>query len=121
MTTEEISMISGKDSMPEVADPKASGKASHRKPTKPKQYRKTAQEVIGKQYRGIVAKLATEAKKGSITHAKLLFDLGGVQEEVKATSPRRRRRPPSLGELLLKDVEELNRNKEVTTDSDNED
>jgi hypothetical protein len=121
MTTEETSMTSGKDSTSQSAEPTTNGKASHRKPTKPKQYRKTAQEVIGKQYRGIVAKLATEAKKGSITHAKLLFDLGGVQEEVKATSTRRRRRPPSLGELLLKDLEELKRNQETSTESDSED
>jgi len=86
-------------------------KTEHAKPTKPKHYRKTAQEVIEQQYRQIVTTLATEATKGSVRHTKLLFDLGGVQEEVQSASPRRRK-SPSLGRLLLKEAEDLKRNKQ---------
>lgn len=86
---------------------------SGRNSVKPKHYRKKAQEEIGKSYTAIVQTLATKAAGGSVQHTKLLFDLGGVKEEVRASATARRRRPPSLGEILLKEAEELKRNKEI--------
>ena len=70
---------------------------SGRKSVKPRHFRKKAQEEIGKSYAAIVQKLADEAAKGSVQHTKLLFDLGGVKEEVEASATGRRRRPRSLG------------------------
>lgn len=86
---------------------------SGRKPVKPRQFRKKAQEEIGKSYTAIIQALANEAASGSVPHTKLLFDLGGVKEEVQASATGRRRRPPSLGEILLKEAEELKKNKEI--------
>ena len=86
---------------------------SERKSVKPRHFRKKAQEEIGKSYAAIVQKLADEAAKGSVQHTKLLFDLGGVKEEVEASATGRRRRPRSLGEILLKEAEALKRNKEI--------
>jgi hypothetical protein len=86
---------------------------SGRKSVKPRHFRKKAQEEIGKSYAAIVQKLADEAAKGSVQHTKLLFDLGGVKEEVEASATGRRRRPRSLGEILLKEAEALKRNKEI--------
>src|ERR1700722_10810041 len=75
--------------------------AGEEKSTKPKQFRKAAQEEIGKTYKKIVQTLATEAIGGSVPHTKLLFDLGGVKDEVRAAGSSKRRRPPSLGKILL--------------------
>jgi len=86
-------------------------KADLKESTKPRHFRKKAQEEIGKNYKEIVAKLATEATRGSVQHTKLLFDLGGVKEQVKASYPKRRR-PPSLGQILLKEAEAMKRRKE---------
>jgi hypothetical protein len=88
-------------------------------PIKPKHYRKVAREEIEKTYKTIVATLAEEATKGSVRHTKLLFDLGGVQEEVQSTASRRRR-PPSLGRLLLKEAEAMRREKEQAASDSNE-
>lgn len=86
---------------------------------KPKHYRKAAREEIEKSYKTIVVTLAKEATKGSLRHTKLLFDLGGVQEEVQSTSSRRRK-PPSLGRLLLKEAEAMRREKEQAASDSNE-
>ncbi|HMD20957.1 MAG TPA: hypothetical protein VKH40_11570 [Alloacidobacterium sp.] len=86
---------------------------SARKSVKPRHFRKKAQEEIGKSYTAIVKTLANKAARGSVQHTKLLFDLGGVKEEVQASATGRRRRPRSLGEILLKEAEALKRNKEI--------
>lgn len=78
--------------------------------TKPKHFKKTAQDQIEKSYKKIVATLADEAQKGSVRHTKLLFDLGGVQKEVEAIATKRGR-GPSLGKLLLKEVETMRQSK----------
>jgi hypothetical protein len=100
----------------DLTGPEESKKADQGKSTKPRHFRKKAQEEIGKKYGEIVEKLAEEATKGSVQHTKLLFDLGGVKEEVEA-STLKRRRPPSLGKLLLKEAEAMKRNKEKPADS----
>jgi hypothetical protein len=81
------------------------------KPTKPRHFRKKAQEEIGRKYEGIVEKLAEKATQGSVQHTKLLFELGGVKEQVQASS-QRKRRALSLGEILLKEAEAMKRDKE---------
>lgn len=83
---------------------------SEETPTKPKHFKKEAQDQIGKSYKKIVEKLAEEAEKGSVRHTKVLFDLGGVKEELEAVKPKRRKRA-SLGQLLLKEVETMKNNK----------
>lgn len=92
------------------------------KPTKPRHFRKRAQEEIGKNYPSIVRKLAEEATQGSVLHTKLLFDLGGVKEEVRdAAKGKRPRRPPSLGKILLDEVAAMKREKEkAATQGDKE-
>jgi hypothetical protein len=90
---------------------------SERKSVKPRHFRKRAQEEIGKSYAAIVQTLANEAVRGSVQHTKLLFDLGCVNEEVQASATGRRRRPRSLGEILLKEAEALKRNKEIEAQS----
>ena len=92
-------------------EPEQTKKADPGKPTKPRNFRKKAQEEIGKKYEGIVEKLAEKATEGSVQHTKLLFELGGVREQVQVSSPKRRR-SPSLGKLLLKEAEALKRSKE---------
>ncbi|WP_158752279.1 hypothetical protein [Acidobacterium sp. S8] len=83
-----------------------------RRATKPRHFRKTAQTAIGEKYEAIVEKLADHASQGSVQHTKLLFDLGGVKEEVRASaSPKRRRNAPSLGKMLLAAVEQRNKEK----------
>ena len=83
------------------------------KPTKPRHFRKRAQEEIGKNYPSIVRRLAEEATQGSVMHTKLLFDLGGVKEEVRdAGKGKRPRRPPSLGKILPDEVAAMKREKE---------
>jgi hypothetical protein len=57
--------------------------------------------------------MAKQAAEGSVQHTRLLFDLGGVKEEVRASSNGRRRKAPSLGAILLKEVKELKRRKEL--------
>ncbi|HEX3435682.1 MAG TPA: hypothetical protein VHT24_02870 [Pseudacidobacterium sp.] len=78
-------------------------------PIKARHFRKTAKEEIEKSYKTILGALTHEASGGSIQHTKLLFDLGGVQEEVEAASKKRRRAAPSLGRILLKEAEALKR------------
>jgi hypothetical protein len=91
--------------------PTDEAEADNDKTTKPKQFKKAAQDEIGKTYKQIVRALANEAVGGSVQHTKLLFDLGGVKEEVRAVSTRRRK-SPSLGKLLLDEAAALKRGKE---------
>ncbi len=101
----------------EHTGPEEDAATSKEKATKPKQFRKAAQDEIGKTYKQIVKTLATEAVGGSVQHTKLLFDLGGVKEEVRAASSRRRK-PPSLGKLLLDEAAAMKRSKETDIQSD---
>jgi hypothetical protein len=87
-----------------------------KKSTKPRHFRKTAQAAIGQNYELIVAKFAEEARNGSVQHTKLLFDLGGVKEEVSAASSKRRK-APSLGKLLLAEAKAMRRNKDKSLES----
>jgi len=97
---------------PAQLEPEKALQVNGQQSTKPKNFRKTAQKAIGEKYIDIVEALASEAVKGSVQHTKLLFDLGGVKDEVKASATPRRRRPPSLGKILLAEAEAMRRNKE---------
>jgi hypothetical protein len=97
----------------EPAVSKATKPKRSKKSTIPRNFRKTAQQEIGKKYTKIVRTLAKQAAEGSVQHTRLLFDLGGVKEEVRASSNGRRRKAPSLGAILLKEVKELKRRKEL--------
>jgi hypothetical protein len=103
-----------KTTTPEAKDDKQSAKETL---IKPKHFKKTAQSQIEKSYQKIVETLADEAQKGSVRHTKLLFDLGGVQKEVDAVATKRGR-GPSLGKLLLKEVEMMKRDKSKSPKSD---
>lgn len=96
-----------------LAVPTATKSKRTKKSTKPSNFRKTAQEEIGKKYTKIVRTLAKQAAEGSVQHTRLLFDLGGVKEEVRASATGKRRKPPSLGAILVKEVRELKRRKEL--------
>lgn len=102
------------ETSPDPTKAQAGIQESEEKPTKPSHFRKRAQEEIGKHYPSIVRTLAENATKGSVLHTKLLFDLGGVKEEVRdAAKAKRPRRPPSLGKILLAEVEAMKREKET--------
>jgi hypothetical protein len=96
----------------EQPEPGTEAKTPRKQRTKPKHFRKTVQDAIGENYIDIVETLASKAVQGSVQHTKLLFDLGGVDDEVQAAATPRRRRPPSLGRILLAEVEAMKRNKE---------
>lgn len=90
---------------------------SNKRITRPRQYRKKAQEAIGENYTSIVSKLAEEASTGSVQHTKLLFELGDVKGEVKAaSSQRRKKKEPSLGKLLMQEAEKHRREQEAKKD-----
>ena len=105
--------LSKQTKLPEQREPDKDTKAEEVEVevVKPRHYRKAAREEIEKTYKTIVAKLATEATNGSVRHTKLLFDLGGVQEEAEATSSKRRK-SPSLGKILLKEAEAMKKAEE---------
>lgn len=66
-------------------------------------YRKFTKEKIAESFPEIVGGLVSRAKKGQLGHTRLLFDLGGVKDDLKRGASRRRE--PSLGKLLLEEVE----------------
>jgi hypothetical protein len=112
MTIKQTNKTDGKQAIStEHIEPGNDTQATNNKPIKPRNFRNTAQKEIGKKYTKIVQKLADEAVNGSVQHTKLLFDLGGVKEEVQASSSRRRR-PPSLGKILLDEVKAMKRQRE---------
>ena len=79
---------------------KAAGQATTRRV---RNYRRHAKSEIAKSFVAICEALVTKAKKGSIGHTRLLFDVGGVKEDAnKQGKPREL----SLGALLLKELEE---------------
>ena len=94
------------DSSSEQIKADKSPQTDKKKPIKPKQFKKAAQEAIGEKYQTIVNAFAEKASKGSVQHTKLLFDLGGVKEEVRAVSSKRYR-TPSLGKLLLEEAKSM--------------
>lgn len=66
-------------------------------------YRKFTKQKIAESFPEIVGGLVSRAKKGQLGHTRLLFDLGGVKDDLKRGASRRRE--PSLGKLLLEEVE----------------
>jgi hypothetical protein len=83
-----------------------------RKRTTAKQFRKKAKTRIEENYEAILDSLVGRSIDGSIQHTKLLFDLGGVKEELEESS-KERKLGPSLGRLLLKDAAEFRKRKET--------
>ena len=77
------------------------------RPVKARNFRKTAQVEIERSYQKILGKLTEEAASGSLQHTKLLFDLGGVKEEVAEASKRKKKASPSLGKILIKEAERM--------------
>lgn len=80
-----------------------SGKDSVRVNTRVRNYRRHAKSEIAKSFREICQALVEEAKRGSIGHTKLLFDVGGVKEDANKEG---KKRELSLGALLLKELED---------------
>jgi hypothetical protein len=93
-------------------------RADEEAPVKRKHFKKTAQDQLEQSYKEIVTTLAKEAKKGSVRHTKMLLDLGGVKQEVEAVKSKKKR-GPSLGKLLLKEVEEMKREASKTPGDEN--
>lgn len=69
-------------------------------------YRKHAKKELSEAFPVIVQTLVKKAEEGSLTHAKLLFDIGGVKDAAKAEGRKRKSsdREPSLAEMLLDEV-----------------
>jgi hypothetical protein len=65
-------------------------------------YKRHAKREISEAFPEIVDVLVERAKEGSLTHAKFLFDIGGVKD--KPLSQEKREREPSLSEMLLEEV-----------------
>lgn len=69
-------------------------------------YKKHAKRELSEAFPVIVQTLVKKAEEGSLTHAKLLFDIGGVKDAAKEDG-RKRKGPnhePSLAEMLLDEV-----------------
>ena len=93
-------------------EPEVTAKEIIRKRTTAKQFRKKAKRQIEENYEAILDSLVGKSIDGSIQHARLLFDLGGVKEELEESS-KERKLGPSLGRLLLKDAAEFRKRKEA--------
>jgi hypothetical protein len=107
------------DSMPASVETDKNPQIDKKDTTKPRHFRKTAQETIGENYKTIVEELAKAASKGSVQHTRLLFDLGDVKEEVRASAKtKRRRKAPSLSKMLMDEV--MKRRKEQSANKDAE-
>ena len=65
-------------------------------------YKNHAKKELSEAFPAIVGALVERAKGGSLTHAKLLFEIGGVKD--KPVSPGSRQEQPSLAKLLLQEV-----------------
>jgi phage-related minor tail protein len=103
----------------EHLDSEKKEETTQEKPTKRRYFKKTAQEQIEQSYKSIVNKLAEEAEKGSVRHTKMLFDLGGVQEKAESAK-RKRKKAPSLGKLLMDEVEAMKRSQQEKQPNDGE-
>lgn len=123
MTRKETGKTNEAEATPASTEAEKDKQEPRQQAVKAKHFRKKAQEEIGKNFHSIVKKLAKKAAGGSVPHTRLLFDLGGVKEEVSAAAPKKRqRRPPSLGKLLLDEVAKKKREKEKASQANgNED
>jgi hypothetical protein len=80
----------------------AAGNKATAKTKRVKNYKRHAKREISVAFPTIVKTLVEQAKKGSLTHTKFLFDIGGVKD--KPLSQEKREREPSLSEMLLEEV-----------------
>jgi hypothetical protein len=65
-------------------------------------YKTHTKKLIAKQFSGIMESMAVKSKEGSLAHAKFLFEIGGVKEELERQG--RGKAEPSLADLLLAEV-----------------
>lgn len=65
-------------------------------------YKRHAKKELSEAFPEIVGVLIERAKKGSLTHAKFLFEIGGVKDERLGRVSRKRH--VSLAEILLNEV-----------------
>jgi hypothetical protein len=92
--------------------PALSDGSRSRKAVKAKHFRKAAKNKVESHYEIILESLAEKACAGSIQHARMLFDLGGVKDELDEAS-KERRLGPSLGRLLLKEAAAFRKRREA--------
>jgi hypothetical protein len=76
-----------------------------------KNFRKEAKSTVEDSYKTILKSLTEKACVGSLQHTKMLFDLGGVKEELEEAA-KERKLGPSLGRLLLKEAAKFRQKKE---------
>lgn len=67
-------------------------------------YKGHAKKKLSEAFPAIVGVLIERAKEGSLTHAKFLFEIGGVKDEHQSRGGQKRH--PSLAEILLKELAE---------------
>jgi hypothetical protein len=65
-------------------------------------YKRHTKKLIAKQFSGIMESMAVKSKEGSLAHAKFLFEIGGVKEDLERQG--RGKAEPSLADLLLAEV-----------------
>jgi hypothetical protein len=110
-TKKNIKTITGRKSSNRVKGQQT----NHSKKTakvKAKYFRKEAKSRVEDSYRTILTSLTEKACGGSLQHTKMLFDLGGVKEELEEAA-KERKLGPSLGRLLLKEAANFRRKKEA--------
>jgi hypothetical protein len=89
----------------------AGGQGQEAEPAKTKKkvqnFRRHAKQEISGAFPEIVHELIDRAKAGSLDHTKLLFDIGGVKDQVKEEAKHKERvaNSASLADLLLHELE----------------
>jgi len=73
------------------------GKGSEGKPIR--NLKEHAKKLIAKQFSEIMESMAEKSKAGSLAHAKFLFEIGGVKEDLSRAG--RGKAEPSLADLLM--------------------
>jgi hypothetical protein len=77
-------------------------KAAKAAPKRVRNYKFHAKKELSAAFPAIVDELVNRAKKGSLTHTKLLFDMGGVKD--KPVHRESQQAPFSLAQVLLDEV-----------------
>jgi len=111
VATSEAAVVSAADvraikSSSETKSTKAKGtskkKAAKPAPKSVRNYKFHAKKELSAAFPAIVHELVSRAKKGSLTHTKLLFDIGGVKD--KPVHRENQQAPFSLAQVLLDEV-----------------
>jgi hypothetical protein len=97
MTQTSDNPLSADDNMPRPKRKRGNGTRN---------YKKHAKELIAAEFPEIMKAMAEKSKQGSLGHAKFLFEIGGLKEELERQG--RGRAEPSLADLLMAEIKRQN-------------